>query len=81
MGGRVDYQCPSAPVALPQIEARTVKALAILSKNRSLGMPDLPSAHEQGLTEFDIPSWYALFLPGGTRADSSKGSTVQRSRR
>ena len=29
-------------------------------------MPDLPSAHEQGLTDFDIPSWYALFLPKGT---------------
>jgi tripartite-type tricarboxylate transporter receptor subunit TctC len=69
LAGRVDYQCPSAPVALPQIEARTVKALAILSKNRSTGMPDLPSAHEQGLTDFDIPSWYALFLPSGTPAD------------
>jgi tripartite-type tricarboxylate transporter receptor subunit TctC len=69
LAGRVDYQCPSAPVALPQIEARTVKALAILSKNRSSGMPDLPSAHEQELTDFDIPSWYALFLPSGTPAD------------
>jgi tripartite-type tricarboxylate transporter receptor subunit TctC len=69
VAGRVDYQCPSAPVALPQIEARTVKALAILSKNRSSSMPDLPSAREQGLTDFDIPSWYALFLPVGTPAD------------
>jgi tripartite-type tricarboxylate transporter receptor subunit TctC len=69
IGGRVDYQCPSAPVALPQIEAGTVKALAILSKNRSSGMPDLPSAHEQGLTDFDIPTWYAVFLPGGTPAE------------
>jgi tripartite-type tricarboxylate transporter receptor subunit TctC len=69
LGGRVDYQCPSAPIALPQIEARTVKALAILSKNRSSAMPDLPSAHEQGLTDFDIPSWYALFLPSKTPPD------------
>jgi tripartite-type tricarboxylate transporter receptor subunit TctC len=29
-------------------------------------MPGLPSAHEQGLTDFNIPSWYALFLPKGT---------------
>jgi tripartite-type tricarboxylate transporter receptor subunit TctC len=29
-------------------------------------MPDLPSADEQGLTNFDIPSWYALFLPRNT---------------
>ena len=66
LAGRVDYQCPSAPTAMPQITGKTVKALAILSKNRSPSMPDLASAHEQGLTDFDIPSWYALFLPKGT---------------
>jgi len=66
LAGRIDYQCPSAPVALPQIAAGTVKAFAILSRNRSASMPSLPSAHEQGLTDFDIPTWYALFLPAGT---------------
>jgi tripartite-type tricarboxylate transporter receptor subunit TctC len=66
IAGRLDYQCPSAPVALPQIEGKTVKALALLRKNRSPSMPKLASAHEQGLTDFDIPSWYALFLPKET---------------
>lgn len=69
LAGLLDYQCFSAPVALPQIQAKTVKAIAVLSKNRSESMPDLPSAHEQGLTDFDIPSWYALFLPRGTPAE------------
>jgi tripartite-type tricarboxylate transporter receptor subunit TctC len=66
MAGRVDYQCLTLPAALPQIAAKNLKAIAILSKDRSPGLPDLPSAHEQGLTDFDIPSWYALFLPRGT---------------
>jgi tripartite-type tricarboxylate transporter receptor subunit TctC len=66
LAARVDYQCPSLPTAMPQIAGKTVKVFAILSKNRSPSMPDLPSAHEQGLTDFDIPSWYALFLPKGT---------------
>jgi tripartite-type tricarboxylate transporter receptor subunit TctC len=66
IAGRLDYQCPSAPVALPQIVGKTVRGLALLRKNRSPSMPDLPSADEQGLTDFDIPSWYALFLPKGT---------------
>jgi tripartite-type tricarboxylate transporter receptor subunit TctC len=43
-----------------------VKPIAILSKTRSSSLPDLPSAHEQGLTDFDLPSWYALFLPAKT---------------
>jgi len=51
---------------LPQIAGKTVKAIAVLSKQRSPILPDLPSADEQGLTDFDIPSWYALFLPAAT---------------
>lgn len=66
LAGRVDYQCPSAPTAIPQIVAKTIKAFAILSKNRSSSMPDLPTADEQGLKDMDIPSWYAIFLPAGT---------------
>jgi tripartite-type tricarboxylate transporter receptor subunit TctC len=66
MAGRVDYDCVSLPLALPQIAGKTVKPIAILSKTRSSSLPDLPSAHEQGLTDFDLPSWYALFLPAKT---------------
>ncbi len=79
LAGRIDYQCPSAPVAIPQINGGTIKALAILSRNRSASMPTLPSAHEQGLTDFDIPTWYALFLPAGTPASIVRqvnGATV-----
>ena len=63
IAGRIDYQCPSLPVAAPQIAAKLVQPIAILSIRRSVLLPDLPSAHEQGLTGFDIPSWYAIFLP------------------
>jgi tripartite-type tricarboxylate transporter receptor subunit TctC len=66
MAGRVDYDCLSLPLALPQIAAKAVKAIAVLSKDRSPSLPDLPAAQEQGLTDFDIPSWYALFLPAAT---------------
>jgi tripartite-type tricarboxylate transporter receptor subunit TctC len=66
MAGRMDYDCVSLPLALPQIAGKTVKPIAILSRTRSSNLPDLPSAHEQGLTNFDLPSWYALFLPAKT---------------
>jgi tripartite-type tricarboxylate transporter receptor subunit TctC len=66
MAGRVDYDCLSLPLALPQIAARSVKPIAVLSKNRSPILPNLQTANEQGLTDFDTPSWYALFLPAAT---------------
>jgi tripartite-type tricarboxylate transporter receptor subunit TctC len=65
---RVDYLCIDMPAALPQIESGTIKPIAILSHGRSPGLPDLPSAHEQGLTDFEASNWSALFLPKNTPA-------------
>ncbi len=66
MAGRIDYDCLSLPLALPQIAAKTIKPIAILRNTRSAALPDLPTAQEQGLADFDIASWYALFLPART---------------
>ena len=66
IAGRIDYLCIEPPVALPQIEGKTVKPIAMLSRTRSPSLPTLPSAHEQGLEGFNATSWFALFLPKGT---------------
>jgi hypothetical protein len=36
--------------------------------DRSLVLPDLASAHEQGLKNFEVDNWHAFFLPKGTPA-------------
>lgn len=68
VAGRIDYQCPLAAVTIPQIESKSVKAIAILTKERSPILPNLASAHEQGLGDFDAGSWWAFFLPRGAPA-------------
>jgi tripartite-type tricarboxylate transporter receptor subunit TctC len=68
IAGRIDYWCPTITVAIPQIGSQTVKALAILTMNRSPNLPALASAHEQGLTNFEASTWNAFFLPKGTPA-------------
>jgi tripartite-type tricarboxylate transporter receptor subunit TctC len=68
IAGRIDYQCANVGPAIGQIESHMVKALAILSRKRTAILPALPSAHEQGLTDFDASLWYGLFLPKGTPA-------------
>jgi tripartite-type tricarboxylate transporter receptor subunit TctC len=69
IAGRIDYQCANVAPALGQIEAHQVKALALLSRRRTALLPDLPTADEQGLKDFDAIIWYALFLPKGTPAE------------
>jgi tripartite-type tricarboxylate transporter receptor subunit TctC len=66
--GRLDYQCVPIAGVVPQIEGKLVKAIAIMSKQRSPILPMLPTAHEQGLTDFEVETWYAIFLPKGTPA-------------
>jgi tripartite-type tricarboxylate transporter receptor subunit TctC len=69
IGGQIDYLCGNLGAAVPLITSKQVKAIAVLSKDRSPLMPDLASAHEQGLTGLDVTTWSAFFLPKGTPAD------------
>ena len=65
MSGRVDYLCDIITTAKPQIDGGTVKAIAILTKERSPVLPNVPTAIEQGF-EVEAYTWNAFFLPKGT---------------
>jgi tripartite-type tricarboxylate transporter receptor subunit TctC len=65
MSGRVDYLCDIITTAKPQIDGGAVKAIAILAKQRSPVLPDVPTALEQGF-DVDAYTWNAFFLPKGT---------------
>jgi tripartite-type tricarboxylate transporter receptor subunit TctC len=66
LAGRIDYGCFNIGGVAAQIKAGNLKAIATLSRERAAILPDLPSAHEQGLTDFDVTTWNALLLPKGT---------------
>jgi len=66
IAGRIDYQCLGTVAAIPQIDSKTVKALALLTTSRSPSLPTLASAEEEGLTNWDADAWLAFFLPNGT---------------
>jgi tripartite-type tricarboxylate transporter receptor subunit TctC len=63
-GGRIDYLCEIVTTAKPQIDGGTVKAIAIMTKERSKALPNVPTALEQG-TELEAYTWNAIFLPKG----------------
>ena len=63
IAGRIDYFCALAAAAMPQIGSNTMRAVAILTRNRSPLLPNLASAHEQGLNDFDSYFWSGYFLP------------------
>src|SRR5262245_38541650 len=66
IAGRVDYQCPLPGTMIPLIQTNKVKGIATLGKGRLSALPQLASAHEQGLLDFEAPNWYGFFMPKGT---------------
>jgi len=70
-GGRIDYLCEIMSTAKPQIDGGTVKAIAMLTKDRSPALPDVPTATEQGL-DVQAYTWNAIFLPKNTPAEIVK---------
>jgi tripartite-type tricarboxylate transporter receptor subunit TctC len=63
--------CEIISTAKPQIDGGTVRALAIMTKDRSPVLPNLPTAIEQGL-DVEAYTWNAFFLPKGAPADVVK---------
>ena len=66
VAGRLDYYCPLAPAALPLMASKSIKALAVLTEDRSALLPDLPTAKEHGLPITGGYAWFAIFAPKGT---------------
>ena len=70
-GGRIDYLCEIVSTAKPQVDGGTVKAIAMLTKERSPVLKNVPTAKEQG-HDIEAYTWNALFLPKGVPADVVK---------
>ena len=67
IGGQVDYMCDGGIVnSVPPLGSGLIKAYAIGSEHRSPSLPNVPTAKEGGLPEFDVTGWLALFAPKGT---------------
>ena len=67
VAGRIDLIFD--PVALPQVKAGNVKALASTASVRHPDLPDVPTMKEQGI-EMPESGWFGLFAPKGTPAEA-----------
>ena len=66
VSGTVDLLVVQGAIALPQIRAGKIKAVANLSAQRSASMPDIPTADETGVPGLYMSGWFGFFAPKGT---------------
>jgi tripartite-type tricarboxylate transporter receptor subunit TctC len=69
VGGQVDVLCDQTTNAVPQIEAKTVKAFAVTSPAPIPQLPGVPTV-ASALPGFELSVWHALYAPKGTPADA-----------
>jgi len=66
LAGNIHFVVIGIPAAAPHIKAGKLKALAVLAPRRSAALPDVPTAAESGMPEFDVTTWYGVLAPAGT---------------
>jgi tripartite-type tricarboxylate transporter receptor subunit TctC len=66
MGGQVPLLWVSIPAAAQFVKAGKLKALAVSTTKRSAAFPEVPTMQEAGIADFDVDSWYAMFVPAKT---------------
>jgi tripartite-type tricarboxylate transporter receptor subunit TctC len=68
MAGRVNLAVGAVSTLLPQVRSGALKALAVLSTQRSPLAPDIPTSVEAGLPQMQFDGWVAILTTGGTPA-------------
>lgn len=66
MGGQVPLLWVSIPAAAQFVKAGKLKALAVSTVKRSAAFPNVPTMQEAGVADFEVDSWYAMFVPAKT---------------
>ena len=64
--GDINFFVVGSNAALPFVEAKTIKPLAMTSAARSPQFPDVPTMEEQGFKDFQMYGWAMLYAPTGT---------------
>ena len=66
IGGQVHLTMLDAPVMLPYVESKRLRAIAVSSAQRMPSLPNLPTLAESGFPGVSGENWYAVVVPAAT---------------
>jgi len=69
VGGQVTGMMDPMLSSGPFVRSGQLRALAVTGKTRSPLLPDVPTAQEAGMKDFEMYSWYGLWGPAGLPED------------
>lgn len=66
LGKQVSFMFAPVPAALPLVQAGKLRALAVTSAHRLASLQNVPTMKEDGISDFTIEQWQAIYVPAGT---------------
>jgi tripartite-type tricarboxylate transporter receptor subunit TctC len=69
MAGQIDMMIEPSSNFTAQVQAGTIRAIAVPAKTRLLSLPEVPTTDEAGLPGFYASIWFGLWAPKGTPSD------------
>lgn len=77
IGGQVDMAFDGLGSSASHIRAGSIRPLAVAAAQRSPSFPDVPTAAEAGVPNYEVSTWYALWAPAGTPKEAIDKMTAQ----
>jgi tripartite-type tricarboxylate transporter receptor subunit TctC len=77
IGGQIQFMIPDMNTALPQIKANNMVPLAVLTKERSSLLPNVPTLDETVMPGFDLLAWAGMFGPANMPPEVVKTIATQ----
>jgi tripartite-type tricarboxylate transporter receptor subunit TctC len=71
MGGQVQLMCDQTTNLAGQLKAGSVKSYGATTMQRVAAFKDIPTFNEQGLKNFEVNVWHAVYAPKGTPKDAT----------
>ncbi|TMH71890.1 MAG: tripartite tricarboxylate transporter substrate binding protein [Betaproteobacteria bacterium] len=69
LGGQVPLLMVTMPAAMSHVRAGKLRALAVTTRRRNPGAPEIPTVAEAlQIPDYEVDSWYAMFAPAKTPA-------------
>lgn len=66
IAGQVDIMFDGLGSSSQHIKSGKIKALAVASKQRAPGFPNVPTAAEAGVPGYEVSTWYGIWAPKDT---------------
>src|SRR5882762_3944898 len=66
LAGQVHMVVIGVPAVAPHIKSGKLRALALVAPQRAAALPEVPTAAEAGLPNFEVTTWYGILAPAGT---------------